>query len=264
MAKHLTVLVPSFGRPHTVAEMTQAFRETCAVADLKQFTTRLVFVVDSVDPMMRDYHAAIYTVPAIPADFDWPRWGNANGPLIPVQPQIWQSDTTGMNASLNAAAKYFTGNITDGPFAVVFMGDDHRPRTKGWDLTYLTKLALLGTGIVYGNDLLQGPNLPTQVAITSDIIRRIGYIAPPDLKHLYMDNYWKDLGEGADCIRYLPDVIVEHLHPVAGKAAWDDNYARVNAHDAHDKAAYDSFRAAGWLGHDINLVRVMRQGRVTV
>lgn len=260
MNKYLTVLVPSFGRPHAVAELTRAFRETCTVTDSKKYTTRLVFVVDSVDPCLSGYQAAMHAIPTVPADFDWQTWGHKGGPLIPVQPQIYESGTTGMNASLNEAAHYFTQAVDDRPFAIGFMGDDHLPRTPGWDLHYLATLATLGTGIVYGNDLLQGQNLPTQVAITSDIIRRIGYMAPPDLKHLYMDNYWKDLGEGAGCIRYLPDVIVEHLHPVAGKAAWDDNYARVNAHDAHDSAAYAELRAKGWLRHDINLVRHLRQG----
>jgi hypothetical protein len=27
---------------------------------------------------------------------------------------------------------------------------------------------------------------------------------------------------------YLPDVIIEHLHPAAGKAEMDEGYARVN------------------------------------
>ncbi len=44
-----------------------------------------------------------------------------------------------------------------------------------------------------------------------------------------VDNYWRDLGTAAGCLTYLPDAIVEHLHPSAGKAALDEGYGRVNA-----------------------------------
>jgi hypothetical protein len=90
------------------------------------------------------------------------------------------------------------------------MGDDHFPRTHGWDQAYLDALRELGTGIVYGNDLLQGHRLPTQCAMTADIVRRWGYMALPTLRHMYVDNFWRDLGNAADCLRYLPEVVVEH------------------------------------------------------
>jgi hypothetical protein len=87
----------------------------------------------------------------------------------------------------------------------------------------------LGIGIVYGDDLLQRDRLPTQCAVTADIVRVLGWMAPPTLTHLAVDDWWLRLGQQADCIRYLPAVVVEHMHPVAAKAAWDAGYARVNS-----------------------------------
>ena len=141
-----------------------------------------------------------------------------------------------MVKALNFSAMY---RATDDnpPFAIGFCGDDHRPRTVGWDQAYLDALREMGTGIVYGNDLLQGEALPTQVAMTSDIIRALGYMAPPDLVHMYADNWWRELGRRAGCLRYLPDVIVEHMHPVAGKADWDEGHKRVNAPEMYDRDA---------------------------
>jgi hypothetical protein len=113
-----------------------------------------------------------------------------------------------------------------------------------WDLAYLDALREMGTGIVYGNDLLQGKRLPTQVAMTADIIRALGYMVPPELFHMYADDWWKVLGHNAGCLRYLPDVIVEHMHPVAGKAEWDEGHKRVNAQEVYDRdyAAYASLQ----------------------
>jgi hypothetical protein len=50
----------------------------------------------------------------------------------------------------------------------------------------------------------------------------------PGCIHLYFDNFVKQLGIDLSALIYLPDVIIEHLHPVAGKAEMDEGYARVN------------------------------------
>ncbi len=47
----LVVIVPSRGRPHTMAEMARAFDETCTAG------TRLVFAIDDDDPTRMDYMA---------------------------------------------------------------------------------------------------------------------------------------------------------------------------------------------------------------
>jgi hypothetical protein len=130
-----------------------------------------------------------------------------------------------------------------------FMGDDHRPRTPGWDAAYVEALTEMGTGIVYGDDLLQGERIPTQVAMTSDIVEAMGGMAPGGLVHMYLDDLWKAVGERLGCLRYLPDVVVEHLHPAAGKARWDDRYAEVNAPEvyADGRARLDAWLASGEL-----------------
>jgi hypothetical protein len=113
--------------------------------------------------------------------------------------------------------------------ALGFMGDDHRPRTRGWDSAYLRNLQQLGYGYVYGNDLLMGERIPTQVAISSSIIRTLGFFGPPGFTHLNVDVTWKDMGEAIGKLRYLDDVVVEHMHPAAGKANEDAGYKHVNS-----------------------------------
>jgi hypothetical protein len=132
-----------------------------------------------------------------------------------------------MCGTLNAAAVEQAGNYK----YIGFLGDDHRPRTVGWDDKVIASLE--NHNVVYGNDLLQGENLPTAVFLRSEIIQKLGFMAPPTLVHLYLDNFWLELGK-ATTIEYLPDVIIEHLHPFAGKAEWSDSYREVN-----DQALYD-------------------------
>lgn len=224
----LVVIVPSRGRPEAATTLARVFADTCT-AD-----TRLLFAVDEDDPS--DY-----------------------GPLIAgdkVHVQV--GDNATMVEALNRAATGLAVDV-DPPFAIGFMGDDHCPRTYGWDNAYLEALRELGTGIVYGNDLLQGHRLPTQCAMTSDIVRALGYMGPPELRHMYVDNFWRDLGNAADCLRYLPDVTVEHRHPVAGKAQMDEGYLRVNAPAVYeaDEAAYAEYTRTRFAG-DVAKVQTLR------
>lgn len=193
----LVVVVPSRGRPGAVAELLEASKITCTAR------TFLRVVVDDNDPTRDAYPTG-----------------------------TWQAPSRTMVQALNwAVARTLT--VEPRPFAMGFMGDDHRPTTRGWDSRYLEALHELhqrhGAGIVYGNDMIQGKRLPTQVAMTTNIPETLGHMAPPQFGHLFVDNVWKAWGDGAGCLRYLDDVIIQHLHPVAGLVEWDEGYKRVNS-----------------------------------
>ena len=64
--------------------------------------------------------------------------------------------------------------------------------------------------------------------MTRDLVNELRGMTFPGCIHLYFDNFVKQLGIDLKCLRYLPDVIIEHLHPVAGKAQMDEGYTRVN------------------------------------
>lgn len=144
-----------------------------------------------------------------------------------------------MGGTLNLLARKYADKYD----YLAFMGDDHRPRTKGWD-TILCNAIGDKPGVAYGDDLLQGANLPTAVVMSAEIVRKIGYMVPPVLVHMYMDNFWKDLGEGLGNIHYRSDVVIEHLHYLAGKAVNDLQYQEVNAAHVYekDRVAYEAYK----------------------
>lgn len=222
----LVIVVPSRGRPGAATELLEAFIATCT-AD-----TRLVVAVDQDDPTAADYPDGTWTAP-----------------------------TRGMVSTLNWAVNRTLEELQ--PFAIGFMGDDHRPTTRGWDARYLRELHELhdqcGAGIVYGNDLIQGKRLPTQVAMTASIPRALGHLAPERFGHLFVDNVWKAWGEGAGCLRYLDDVIVQHLHPVTGQVEWDEGHKRVNSPSQHraDKTAWVNYQQDE-LGQAVASIRALR------
>ena len=143
--------------------------------------------------------------------------------------------------------------------AVASIGDDHLPITKGWDTIMLAALDDMGgTGIVYGNDIGQGQNLPTAAVISSDIPAALGWLMLPACLHLFVDNAWLDLGA-----RYLPDVIIEHLHYSRGASPRDQTYADADSRETwqHDEAAYNEWRRTG-MAADVGKIRSLRAVRM--
>lgn len=234
----LLVIVPSRGRPGSVARVVEAWTRTGAYDD----GAELVFLVDADDPQ----HSAYW-------EQELPESATTLVRFVTVD--RWKPMVHKLNEAALLAA---TGQPPW--FAVGFAGDDHLPRSVGWAGRYLAELRRLGTGIVYGNDLIQSSALPTQWAMTADIVRTLGRMVPADVEHLYCDNAIADLGRGAGCLAYLDDVVVQHCHPVAGRADWDDQYRRVNSADqyAKDGAAYRAWRD-GQLLADVAAVRALRE-----
>lgn len=209
----ITVLCPSRGRPEAAAEARNSFETTKSMPD-----SEFITVVDADDPKFDEYG----------------REG-----LLGVE-------GGNMVKALNQAAEAV--RHWPGVMILGFIGDDHRFRSNGWDARVTSDiLAMGGTGFVYGDDLAQRENLPTQVFVTADIVKALGWMAPPFLRHLYVDNAWKSLGEGTGRLRYDPAIVIEHLHPAYGKAEWDDNYKRVNSQETYsaDGAAFMEWTAKG-------------------
>lgn len=139
-----------------------------------------------------------------------------------------------------------------------FMGDDHRPRTEGWDKIFIERLGDLG--ITYGDDLIQSEKMCTAVVMTANIIKNLGYMSPTGLIHLIADIFWKELGESTSILSYIPEVIIEHLHFTVGKAEKDGIYEEVNAGSmyGHDWQVYNEFKANGGFQNDINIVNKLK------
>lgn len=206
----MIVIVPSRGRPASLEPLAQAWSDTKATAEL-------LIAVDDDDPTLDQYQDESERLAL----------------MLSVAPRLRMVGTLNLHA-VGEAWSYD---------AVGFMGDDHRPRTVGWDHRFAETLSG-GAGIVYGNDLLQGEKMATAVMMTSDIIETLGYMAPPTFTHLCVDLVWKDWGVGMGRITYLDDVVIEHVHPANGKANLDATYEEVNSSEmvTADSQAYYDYR----------------------
>lgn len=192
----------------------------------------LLFGVDSDDPMLGKYRAveSDHTV------------------TLHIGARIGMAHLTNVLAWANRRRYFAMGSA----------GDDHVPRTNRWAHRYIEVLEEMGTGIVYGDDGLQGRSLCTEWMMTSNIVSAIGSMIPAPVQHLYADNAVMVLGRDAGVLRHLPDVHIEHMHPVARKAKLDEGYNRVNSPERwrEDGATFNSW-ATSTKDSDVQKVRAL-------
>lgn len=203
--RELLVALPTRSRPQNVIQFLDAFDRTRRIADL-------AVVADEDDPG---------TLARLKPP--WPDWLT-----VTVLPR--SSTATKVNAAALPGTKTHR--------AVMFLGDDNVCRTEGWDeqvmaaldrpWVYRGRTGPPGSGFVYVNDLGGREDIiACNMAISSDIIDALGYFDWPGCNHFRVDNIWQDVARATTGLTYLPDVIIEHLHPFLGKGTDDRLYGET-------------------------------------
>lgn len=215
----LAVMVPTRGRPENAVRLAAAIRELSGLE-----MSALYFLVDPDEPRADDYRGQL-------GSESW-----AFLERVAASPQR-------IGPILNRVAPELAERYTH----LAFMGDDHLPRTALWD-EELVKALDGRPGVAYGNDLWQGENLPTMAVVSAELVHGLGFFVPPALQHLYLDDFWKMLGLSVGNLAYRDDVVIEHLHPMAGKAADDPTYQAANSVDQkhRDGTEFARYRNLQW------------------
>lgn len=209
MDKDLLVICPTRGRTLECTRMIKSFEQKTSEK------ARLIFIIDVDDPCFEMYETLFqYTKHSFYIK-------NPDQTLAKTYNTIVKSHYIGY--------KFYS--ITC---------DDYIYHTGNWDRILVRKLEEEGPGFAYGNDKYGGSNLPTTCIISAEIIEALGYIVLPTLEYLYGDNVWRDIGLAVGKLFYIPEVNIEHLTPLAGKAEKDDTFRRTNSQEMYikDQEAY--------------------------
>lgn len=212
----MLVIVPSRGRPASLHRLCQAWADTAAGVH----RAGLLVALDDDDDTAGDY----------PHADDYPFLSYSLAPCAGFAPRLTAE------AVAHAPGWDILGS----------WGDDHIPRTSGWDTALIE--ALDRTGFAYGDDKIQGPRLPTACHMTSNIVQALGWMTPPGFAHMYVDDVWFDLGQAIGRLTYLPDVIIEHLHPLVLGLPADQLVIDANTDEA---MAADRARYRTWQERDM-------------
>lgn len=197
--KPALAICPSRERPKRFRTMLESF-----VATSKN--VELIAVVDEDDPTIEEYRTLHDEMP------DFELWINQKS-----------NNTERINTVFECLPDYEFYHITN---------DDVIYRTDEWDVQFINILRTR-PGIAFGNDLLFREDLCPTPFVTGDIVRALGWLQMPELTHLYGDNVWMILGKILKSIFYMEGIVIEHMHPIAGKAETDEVYKRTNSDEMY-------------------------------
>lgn len=191
----LGILLPTRGRPDNLDRFITAVEGTAE-------DWHLYLRLDDDDPTAADYPI---------------RRGHPNITTV-------RGERTGFASSLNELAAHAE---RDGMSHLGMFGDDVVPETEEWDTRLVAGLKNK-LGVAYGDDGLRkkhAPDLPTHYVTQIEVYQRLGYLAPPTIRHLFLDNVARDVGRYLKNFVYVP-VKIQHLHPwQEGEHLHDSTYA---------------------------------------
>lgn len=124
---------------------------------------------------------------------------------------------------------------------IYFVGNDCIFRTKGWETIFLNSSVGMKHVVYYGNDMLQSERLCTHAFLSMNIIEDVGFMGPECLNHMFVDNFWMAIGNYLGCLRYFPEVVLEHMHYANGKNSKDKMYAWSDAFYNQDQVSFVNY-----------------------
>ncbi len=200
-------VIPSRSRPHNIARLITAWRDTGA-------TTAAVLCVDRDDPMIAGYKSL-----SMPSGLGW---------------RMMVGKRKRLSAWYNRAFKRWPALPWYGVFA-----DDVLPETPGWDRELV---ALAGEDrLAFGDDGINGGERATHFVVGGALVRRMGWLAYPRLRRLYIDTIWNEIAVSEGARVYAPEIKVTHLHPAAGRGLVDSVYRK--SEKELDRAAYERWKS---------------------
>lgn len=183
-----SLLVPTRGRPQALQEMADSVRATAGLVQILAY-------VDDDDPCLGQYM-------------------DTKGVRVVVGPRIVLSECW------NVLAREAEGDFLH------MSSDDIRFRTPGWDSIVRETFEAFPDRIacVYGRDGIHDEKLATHAFISRRWYETVGYFTWPEFPCDFADTWLHDIAQMIGRLVYQPEVLIEHLHPIANKAEWDQTH----------------------------------------
>ena len=200
--KDVLTICPTRGRPHIIHEMIDSFLDTASE------NNALLVYIHTDDPDLPNYKRLTYK-------YDFNRIKFLFGPRLHL------AEAYNTYATRFHAFDYYAP-----------INDDHVFLTKGWDekLAEIIETQGKGWGIAGADDKLTDwtkHKHPSGCLVSGNIVRTLGYMIYPTIRHIGIDTYFMKLAESINCLFLTKDVVIEHRHWVNGKRTLDANYKWV-------------------------------------
>jgi hypothetical protein len=206
MTDEVSVLTicPSRGRPDTIVDMIQSFKETACPGNY------LVVYLNEDDPKLLEYEKVCR---------EFKRQGFRSF-QFDVGPRKFIAEVYN-EYSWKSQAQYFAP-----------VNDDHYFHTFHWDKKLIDILEQKGQGwgIAMADDLLSDWSKyqhPSGCIVSGKMVQELGYMVYPKIHHIGVDVMLMKICQGVNRLFMTRDVVIEHRHWINGRRNIDDNYKWV-------------------------------------
>lgn len=108
--------------------------------------------------------------------------------------------------------------------------------------------------VAYANDQHHKELIPTMPCLGGELVRAVGYLAPPDMMHWGIDCIWGEIGKRTGALRYRSDLTYTHLNPVWGTAPDDRTYALARQRSFGYRDVFRAWQHGGELKRIVSKV----------
>lgn len=205
--KKMLIVCPSRERMEKLKEMVKSFNEKTSPQ------TALLIMLDNDDPQLEEY-----------------------------------KEFLGVKTAYHIGTRKTTTSLFNEVFQMFpdfqyygLTNDDFVYLTAVWDVKLMGDIEEMeGWGIAYGDDRVAGEKYPSHTIISGNIVRALGWLQLPSLKHLCGDWVWGTIGKGIGRLHYDQNVIIQHKHPFDKKTLPDAIFEKTNSQQMYqiDQEAY--------------------------
>jgi hypothetical protein len=202
----ISLLCPSRGRPKKLERLVKSIASTAALPS----RIEILIYVDDDDPDKFDYllsHKNLVIDPLI-------------SKLLNVELHVDEPFRTPILN--NILADRAQGNI------LMITNDDQVFRDKNWDIRIDEEVSKFPDEIycMWFNDGRYQDTICTFPILSRKWINTVGYIESFLFEHFNCDLWTWQIGKMINRLHYIPDILVEHLHPETGKSKPDSTTER--------------------------------------
>ena len=220
-------ILPSLQRPHNVKRLIRSYEE------VGETDAPVTVLIHRNDPCFADYMRI-----RIPDEWD----------LVVENFRFTATD----------AMRWVVENYPNAT-AYGFLGDDIVFRTKWWRELAEAAQDLY---ISYPDDSVHGGQLPTHFVCGRRLIEAAGWWALPGLIHSGVDLAWYIIGLNIPgLLRYKPEVVFEHIHPLIHKSPDDAIYQFARSHLKDDDKVFQAWHKGTGLRETVMKVREVYYGQ---
>lgn len=121
----------------------------------------------------------------------------------------------------------------------LMMDDDSVPITFEWDALLADRVPPWGLSYA-NNGFRESP--ASWSMVDGELLRALGWFFYPECRHLFGDVILATIARQLGGCNYIESVVVEHLHPIFGKADNDATYRRQEQWRVEDHTGYSHFQ----------------------